>query len=108
MQHILEAAQTIARFAARFVSAESLLADEAAFWLVVHMIEIIGEAAGHISAETRAQIQLPWVEIVAMRNRLAHGYFEINEVVIWRTATLDVPALAHAIEAFLKREELGE
>jgi uncharacterized protein with HEPN domain len=72
------------------------------------MIEIIGEAAGHVSAETRALIPLPWVEIVAMRNRLAHGYFDMNEVVIWRTATLDVPALAHAIDTFLERQERGE
>jgi Uncharacterized conserved protein len=108
LEHILEAARTIARFTARFDSAGSLLADEAAFWLVVHMIEIIGEAAGRISAETRAQLPLPWVEIISMRNRLTHGYFEINDVIIWRTATLDVPALANAIDAFLEREERGE
>jgi uncharacterized protein with HEPN domain len=102
------AAQTIARFTARFDSARSLLADEAAFWLVVHMIEIIGEAARHVSAETRAQLPLPWVQIVAMRNRVAHGYFEINEVIVWRTATLEVPVIANAIDAFLEREERGE
>jgi uncharacterized protein with HEPN domain len=80
VQHILVAAQTIARFTARFDSARSLLADEAAFWLVVH--RIIGEAARHVSAETRAQLPLPWVQIVAMRNRVVHGYFEINEVIV--------------------------
>jgi uncharacterized protein with HEPN domain len=72
------------------------------------MIEIIGEAAGHVSPETRAQLPLPWVQIVAMRNRVAHGYFEINEVIVWRTATLEVPVLAYAIDAFLEREERGE
>jgi uncharacterized protein with HEPN domain len=72
------------------------------------MIEIIGEAAGRISAETRALLPLPWAQIVAMRNRVAHGYFEINEVIVWRTATVEVPAIAHAIDTFLERGERGE
>ena len=72
------------------------------------MLEIIGEAAAHVSLSTRAILPLPWLESVAARNRLAHGYFDIDAVVIWRTATEDVPLLAHALETFFDREARGE
>jgi hypothetical protein len=37
-----------------------------------------------------------------------HGYFDIDEVVVWRTATTDVPLLALALETFFDREARGE
>jgi uncharacterized protein with HEPN domain len=105
---MLEAARKIARFTSEHRSAKELLADEANFWSVVHMLEIIGEAAAHVSSSTRAVLPLPWLESVASRNRLAHGYFDIDEIIIWRTATEDVPLLAHALETFFDREARGE
>jgi uncharacterized protein with HEPN domain len=79
---MLEAARKIARFTSEHRSAKELLGDEANFWSVVHMLEIIGEAAAHVSADTRAILPLPWLESIATRNRLAHGYFDIDEVVV--------------------------
>ncbi len=105
---MLEAARKIARFTSRHGSSKELLANESDFWSVVHMLEIIGEAAAHVSPETRAMLPLPWVESVATRNRLAHGYFDLNALVIWRTATQDIPLLAHALETFFDREARGE
>jgi uncharacterized protein with HEPN domain len=105
---MLEAARKIARFTSGYRSASELLADEANFWSIVHMLEIIGEAAAHVSSGTRAILSLPWLESVASRNRLAHGYFDIDESVIWRTATEDVPLLAHVLETFFDREARGE
>src|SRR3954451_4723318 len=104
LQHMLEAARKIARFTSEHRSAEELLADEADFWSVVHMLEIIGEDAAHVSSGTRAMLPLPWLESVAARNRLAHGYFDIDAIVVWRTATEDVPLLAQALETFFDRE----
>lgn len=72
------------------------------------MLEIIGEAATHVSIAARAMLPLPWLESVATRNRLAHGYFDIDEVVVWRTATEDIPLLAHALETFFDREARGD
>ena len=105
---MLEAAQKIARFTSAHRSAEELLASESDFWSVVHMLEIIGEAAAHVSAGTRAMLPLPWLESVATRNFLAHGYFDIDEVVVWRTATEDIPLLAHVLDTFFDREARGE
>jgi uncharacterized protein with HEPN domain len=105
---MLEAARKIARFTSEHQSAKELLDDEADFWSVVHMLEVIGEAAAHVSADTRAILPLPWLESVATRNRLAHGYFDIDEVVVWRTAIEDIPLLQHALETFFDREARGE
>jgi len=42
-------------------------------------LEIIGEAAGRVSRETKQRNSaVPWDEIVGMRNRLIHGYFDVN------------------------------
>jgi uncharacterized protein with HEPN domain len=61
---------------------------------VVRGIEIIGEAASKISTETRALLSaVPWKEIVATRNRLIHGYFDIDHGILWLTATEEIPAL---------------
>lgn len=105
---MLEAARKIARFTSGHRSAKELLANESDFWSVVHMLEIIGEAAAHVSADTRVMLPLPWLESVATRNRLAHGYFDIDEIVVWRTATEDIPLLAQALETFFDREARGE
>ena len=46
---------------------------------IIKSIEIIGEAASRVSADTReAHPEIPWHEIIGMRNRLVHGYFEVN------------------------------
>lgn len=70
------------------------------------MLEIIAEAAAHVSTGTRAMLPLPWLESVASRNRLVHGYFDIDEIVIWRTATEDIPLLAmHSKRSLIAKQE---
>lgn len=61
---------------------------------VVRGIEVLGEAASKISPETRTAVpSVPWGAIVGMRNRLIHGYFDMDATVVWKTATEEVPAL---------------
>ena len=62
---------------------------------LVHAIEIFGEAASKLSPETRAAApEIPWSAIISMRNRLIHGYFDVDTTIVWQTATVEVPALA--------------
>ncbi len=57
-------------------------------------IEIIGEAASKVTVETRDQHPaIPWAPIVGMRNRLIHGYFEIDLDLVWDTIQTDLPPL---------------
>ena len=61
---------------------------------LIKCIEIIGEAAAQISAETRAAAPtVPWQEIIGMRNRLVHVYFDIDFDQVWSTVQDDLPAL---------------
>jgi uncharacterized protein with HEPN domain len=69
---------------------------------LVRTIEILGEAASKVTRETRAALSLvPWGQIVAMRNRLIHAYFDINRDVLWKTASEEVPDLLPTLAAGL-------
>jgi uncharacterized protein with HEPN domain len=66
---------------------------------VERQIEIIGEAARGISDTFKAAPpQIPWRPIMAQRHRLAHEYGEIDDSLIWKVATVHVPALIPQIE----------
>lgn len=61
---------------------------------LVHCIEIIGEAANKVSQGVRDQIPvLPWGDIIGMRNRLIHAYYDIDLNRVWDTAKDDLPQL---------------
>ncbi len=49
--------------------------------------------------------EIPWSEIVGMRNILVHGYFDIDTDIVWEAATRDVPAIEPAVERLLKTLE---
>jgi uncharacterized protein with HEPN domain len=77
-------------------------------WFLRHL-QIIGEAARALPEEVRALApEIPWSNIIGMRNILVHGYFEIDTDIVWNTATRDVPALKPAMERLLETlEEQG-
>ena len=63
------------------------------------VIEIVGEAASRISDEKRqAHQEIPWSDIVGLRNRIVHAYFEIDLAVVWNIVNDDVPALIRQLE----------
>ncbi len=67
---------------------------------VTRAIEIVGEAASQISPQLRRQRPgIPWTDIVGMRNRLIHAYFDVNRDILWTTATELAPALLAEITA---------
>ena len=72
---------------------------------LVKCIEIVGEAAARISEDTRQQpSQVPWLDIVGMRNRLIHAYFDIDLDRVWDTVESDLPFLITQLEALLSVE----
>ena len=61
---------------------------------LVKSIEIIGEAAANITTKCREDFpQIPWRDIISMRNRLTHVYFDINLDILWKTVVEDLPPL---------------
>jgi len=76
--------------------------DRALALALVKSIEIIGEAASRISPELRSQSpDIPLTDIVAMRNRLIHAYFDVNLDIVWQTVTDELPPLVKALEKLL-------
>ena len=66
---------------------------------VVRAIEILGEAASRLSAEAQAAIPgVPWISVAGMRNRLIHGYFDVDTEIVWNTAIAEVPALLQVLK----------
>jgi len=61
---------------------------------IIRELEILGEAANHISKTTQnAFPEFPWKQLTAMRNVLIHAYFDVDYDIIWKTVTNDLPPL---------------
>ena len=74
---------------------------------LVRLVEIIGEAAGRVTPETRRKLpQIPWTDVVAMRNRLIHGYDSVDHDILWTTVSDDLPVLVDSIDRLIR--ELGD
>lgn len=88
---------------------ETLNSDRMFARALVKSIEIIGEAASKVSAPTRRDMpEVPWPEIVTMRHRLTHTYFDIDLDIVWNTATHDLPPLLTVHEAVAEVEKARE
>lgn len=73
---------------------------------VVHHLEVIGEAASNVHESIRgAHPEVDWIAATATRNRLAHGYFDIDLDVVWETVVRDVPLLRGQIASILESME---
>ncbi len=83
-------------------SRTDLLQDRVLTLVPVRCIEIIGEAASKVSPEMHAKhVDIPWKDIVGMRNRLIHAYFDIDLDRVLDTLAGDLPPLITAIEGIL-------
>ncbi|MFI5166782.1 MAG: DUF86 domain-containing protein [Thermoanaerobaculales bacterium] len=95
---MLDAAREAVAFARDRTRAD-LSNDRQLVLALVKCIEIVGEAASQTTAEGRQLApELPWANIVAMRNRLVHAYFDVDLDRVWETITDDLPALIAILE----------
>ena len=98
VRHMLDAAKE-AVFFARNKNRKDLESDRMLVLALVKSIEIIGEAASKVTNESRElHPKVPWSDIVAMRNRLIHVYFDIDLDRVWDTVIDDLPALIILLE----------
>ena len=73
---------------------------------LIKSIEIAGEAASKISPECRAEFpQIPWANIITMRNRLIHAYFEIDLDILLETISEDIPPLVAELEKVIPKTD---
>jgi uncharacterized protein with HEPN domain len=98
---MIEAGETAVDFVTGHQRAD-LNSDRMLLFALVRAIEVIGEAAGKVSERTRqAAADIPWGLVVAMRNRLIHAYFDVDNEAVWRTATEELPALLPKLRALV-------
>ncbi len=101
LRHMLEAAREGVAFAVGR-NRQDLDTDRMFVLALMKCIEIIGEAAAKVSQDERKRHSaVPWADIVGMRNRLIHVYFDINHEVLWQTLTGDLPQLVEHLERAL-------
>jgi len=105
LRHMLDAAREAIDFV-RGKRREDLNQDRLLVLGLVKALEIIGEAAYQISEETRRRVpEIPWEDIVGMRHRLVHAYFDINLDILWNTVKKDLPPLISALEKALVEKD---
>lgn len=70
---------------------------------LVRLLEIVGEAAGRVPADERVHYpEIPWPEIVGLRNRLIHGYDSVDFDILWQIVSDDLRPLIAALEKALE------
>lgn len=81
------------------VTLEGYFADQRTVFAVMRAFEMLGEAARHVPEEIKTtNPEIPWTVIVAMRNRVVHGYFGVDELVLYFTARNRLPELLPIVE----------
>ena len=105
--HMLDAAKEALSFA-KNKSRGDLDSDRMLVLSIVKSIEIMGEAASKVTQETREMYaELPWANIIAMRNRLIHVYFDIDLDRVWDTVTDELPPLIASLEKIILQDDKG-
>lgn len=98
LQDIRDHADKALRFT-EAVSYQEFRANEEKFLAVLHALQIVGEAANRLSREFKEEhADIPWSDIVGMRNFIVHGYFRIDPEIVWRTLREDLPGLLDSLK----------
>lgn len=98
---ILRAIDLIGDFVAG-MNYEVFCKDEKTKSAVVMQLHIIGEAAKHVPDDLRNKYpDVPWKQLAGMRDRLSHGYFEVDYTIVWKVVESNLPELRPAIQAIL-------
>ncbi|MCA1592885.1 MAG: DUF86 domain-containing protein [Acidobacteria bacterium] len=73
---------------------------------LVRLLEIVGEAAGRVPQDVCVNHpEIPWPQIVSLRNRLIHGYDSVDLDILWQIITVDLPPLIAYLENAITNEE---
>lgn len=103
-QHMLDAGREVIEFT-KDKTRDDLVSDRMLYYSIVRLFEIIGEAANNITQDFQTKHpSIPWIDIIAMRHRLIHGYNDINLDIIWNTVKVDVPVFVVELESILGTE----
>lgn len=104
LRHMFDSALEAVSFVAN-KSRKDLEGDRMLTLSLVKSIEIIGEAASRVTAGTQGKLDtIEWANIISMRNRLIHAYYDIDLDIVWSTVTEDLPPLIEHLRKIMPTE----
>jgi uncharacterized protein with HEPN domain len=83
------------------LSYEDFLKDDKTSNAVIRCIEVLGEASNKIPNEIKNKYPVPWQDIINMRNRIIHGYFDVDIEEVWIAVQEDMKALKPLIQKII-------
>lgn len=105
LRHILDAIEQVEDYL-RGVSSDQFMQTRIVQDAVVRRLEIIGEASRNVSGEfQQAHPEVPWGQIIGLRNRIIHAYFNVNLQIVWEIAKNDLPPLKQELRRILGNGE---
>ena len=108
LQDIVSACQSIIRFTDG-MTLEMYLGDEKTRYAVMRGYEIMGEAVRHVpDAVKSANPDVPWTTMAAVRNRIIHAYFGIDDTILFATIETELKPLLPRLEALLCEHDQQE
>ena len=103
--HMLDAALEARQFL-HDQSEEAFMRERMAQLAIDKLVQIIGEAANNVTSGYRtANDQIPWTDMIGMRHRLVHVYYETDLNILWSTVKDNLPPLIAELERMLERTE---
>ncbi|MFZ5453956.1 MAG: DUF86 domain-containing protein [Thermodesulfobacteriota bacterium] len=103
LQHMLD----YAREALELIHGKSrkeLDSDRLLELALIRLMEMIGEAANRVSADYKScYSSIPWSQIIGLRNRLIHGYDDVDLDILWEILNQDLPRLVSELEGIILR-----
>ena len=104
IRDILDCIEKIERFTRGYTFTD-FQEDEKTIDSVLRNLEIIGEASRHVPTDIRIRYpDIPWVEMLTMRNIVIHEYHGVNLEIIWQTVKENLPPLVSPLKQILARE----
>ena len=101
LEDILKYAQNVEAIVSG-ITYDEFVKDIRIYYSVMKNVEVIGEAANMLTRHFReTYTELPWRQIVSMRNVLVHGYAQISDTDLWQTATNDIKPLREQVQRYL-------
>ena len=105
LRHMLDAAQKAVQFTKESKRA-GLDHDDKLALAVVRLLEVLGEAAKRVSKKTQQlHPQIPWRQIAGTRDRLIHGYFDVDLDIVWQILSRDLPPLISNLQKTLEQHQ---
>jgi len=83
-------------------SLDEMRSDKMQRYALLKLLEVIGEASMNVSPELKLEHpEIPWKKMVGLRNRLVHGYMDVDYSIIHETIVKDIPPLLSSVEVVL-------